>query len=118
MLHAGIRLLDVFGLRRRKTPGAESAKSSSKTGGEDDEPVPWVPVFVVFNEVQARITAARLNDEGIDTWIRQEGASRALPVNLGLLGQIQVMVPEPMQERAEAILEDLAQSAGQEDESE
>ncbi len=73
---------------------------AGEAGKGDDETVPWVTVLTVFDIVQATLTMARLQDEGIPARIRQEAAARAIPVNVGILGTIEVLVPEPMLEKA------------------
>lgn len=83
----------------------EEAESAGEAGKGDDEPAPWVEVLTVFNQVQATIAAARLQDEGIPVQVRHEAASRAIPVNVGILGRIDVLVPEAMAEKALGVLE-------------
>lgn len=85
----------------------DAAEQAGEAGGGDDEPAPWVAVLTVFNWVQARLAAARLQDEGIPAQIRQEAVSTALPVSVGILGRIDVIVPEPMVDKALGILEDV-----------
>lgn len=82
------------------------AKEGETTGG-DDEPVDWVPVATAMGEIEANVVAGRLNSEGIPTRIRQESAGAALGLSVGL-GQILVLVPEPMAERALRILDEPA----------
>lgn len=72
--------------------------------GGDDDPDPWAVVLSVFDIVQATIARARLEDEAIPCRLRQEGASVALPVNVGILGRIDVLVPESLQEKALDVL--------------
>jgi hypothetical protein len=72
--------------------------------GGDDDPDPWIVVLSVFDIVQATIARARLEDEAIPCRLRQEGASAALPVNVGILGRIDVLVPESLQEQAFDVL--------------
>lgn len=108
MIARGIQLLGLLGIPIRYRDDATSEEASEEKGKGDDEPAPWVPVLRVFNDVEARITMARLADEGIPCRMRQEGASRALPLTVGLLAQIDILVPEPLQERAEQIIDDLS----------
>ena len=81
-------------------------EAQGEAGKGDDEPDSWVTVLETFAPAQAQIGAARLADAGIPTRLRQEAASSALPVIGGLLGLIEVRVPEATQEAALAILED------------
>lgn len=102
----------TWGLFGGKARGEDEDSAAQEAAGEgtggDDEPAPWVSVLTSFDVVQATIAAARLRDEGIPARQRQEGASSALPVNAGLLSRIDVMVPEPLAEKARAVLADLA----------
>jgi hypothetical protein len=91
--------------------GADMDRGSAhEAGGGGEDPVNWVTVLTVFDIVQATLAVARLRDEGITAWLEQEGASRALPVNVGILGRIDVMVPEEDAERARDVLDDLAEA--------
>jgi hypothetical protein len=91
--------------------GADMSRGDAhEAGGGGDDPVNWVVVLTVFNIAQAALAAARLRDQGIEVRLRQEGASRALPVNVGILGRIDVMVPEEDAEQARDVLEDLAEA--------
>lgn len=94
-----------FGLAGSLSEGGK-AREGETTGG-DDEPVEWVPVATAMGEIEANVIAGRLNSEGIPTRIRQESAGAALGLTVGL-GQILVLVPEPVVERAVRILEEPA----------
>jgi hypothetical protein len=96
--------------RARRKKVERSQEVNGEAGKGDDEPASWVPALTVFNQVQAHMTVARLGDQGIPARLRREAASRALPVNVGLLGLIDVMVPELMLEQALEIVEDLAEA--------
>lgn len=96
-----------FGWGSGQRAGRDDAHTA---GGGGDDPVDWVVVLTVFNTAQATLAAARLRDEGIAVRLRQEGASRALPVNVGILGRIDVMVPEDEAEQALDMLDDLAEA--------
>lgn len=87
--------------------GAETrtAEEEKEGAGGDDEPDPWVVVLSVFDIVQATIARARLEDEGIPARTRQEGASFAYPVTVGILGRIDILVPESMQDKALGVLD-------------
>jgi hypothetical protein len=83
-------------------------------GGEAE--VPWVVVLTAVDMVQATIGAARLRDAGIPAHIRQEAASSAYPVGVGILGRIEVLVPEPLAAQAGGVLADTL-GAGIDDEA-
>lgn len=87
--------------------GQQVEESSAERGRGDDEHVPWVPVLISFSIVETQIATARLNDAGIPTHIRQEPAGPAIAgLTIGPLGQIEVLVPNPMVERAQVVLKD------------
>ena len=67
---------------------------------------PWVVVLTTYSIVQARLALARLQDEGILSRLRQESASRAIPVDVGIIGRIDLLVPEPSGEEALKIIEE------------
>jgi hypothetical protein len=98
-------LLRGLGLPRRAAQSEEEAGEAGEAGKGDDEPVSWVPVLAVFNMAQAALAIARLHDEGIPAQLRHEAASTAIPVSVGILGMADVMVPEPMAEKAILILD-------------
>lgn len=91
------------GMENDETQPAETA---SERGSGEDEPSPWVVVLEAFNQPQAVIAVARLEDEGIPARIRQEGVSSALPVSVGIIGRISVLVPEALREKALRVLSD------------
>jgi hypothetical protein len=95
-------LLHGLGLPGR---AAKSEEEAAEAGKGDDEPDPWVPVLAVFNMAQAALAIARLHDEGVPARLRQEAVSTAIPVNVGIIGTIDVMVPESMAEKALMILD-------------
>lgn len=109
MIVQGLRVLNRLAFPRKKTQD-QTQEISGEAGKGDDEPAPWVPVLILYNEVVARLLISRLNDAGIPARLRQEAISRAIPLQVGLLGMIELMVPEPVREQAEAIIEDLEES--------
>ena len=87
------------------SPDTQTAEEEKEGAGGDDEPDPWVVVLCVFDIVQATIARARLEDEGIPVRMRQESANTAIPVTVGILGRIDVLVPESMQDKALGVLD-------------
>lgn len=87
----------------------DKAREGEATGGGDDEPVDWVPVAIALGRLEATVMTGRLNDEGIPTRISQEAAGSALTLYVGV-GQIHVLVPEPLEARALNILKETATS--------
>nr|MBN1229434.1 DUF2007 domain-containing protein [Anaerolineae bacterium] len=75
----------------------------------DDNPVgmtAWEAALTTYDEVQAAIAASRLGDEDIPVQVRKEAAGSVLPVGVGILGRIDVMVPEVFLSQARAVLDD------------
>lgn len=96
----------VEGKARERKRGDKQAKAmTSEAGMGEDEPAPWVRIATVGNPVQAVITVARLQDEGIPARTQREAVSQAIPVAVGPLAEIGILVPEPMAEKAHLILE-------------
>ncbi len=93
-----------------RTGKAEATgEAADEMGKGNDEPALWTAVFTAYGPVQTKmlILAARLNDEGIAARLRPEAVSSALPLTVGALSRIDLMVPQPMAEKALAILKDL-----------
>jgi len=87
------------------SPDTQTTEEEKEGAGGDDEPDPWVVVLSAFDIVQATIARARLVDEGIPVRVRQESANTAIPVTVGILGRIDVLVPESMQDKALGVLD-------------
>lgn len=78
---------------------AQHSRAARRTGG-GDEHVPWVTVLETFDRIEAVIIQSKLHDAGIPARLRQEGANSAFPVTVGILGRIEVRVPETVEEQA------------------
>lgn len=89
--------------------GEAEKETAAEAGKGDDEPALWTAVLTACGPVQTKmlILAARLNDEGIPAHLRPEAVSSALPLTVGALSRIDLMVPQPMAEKALVILRDL-----------
>ena len=66
----------------------------------------WEIVDEVFGELQAEILRGLLEAQDIPVMLNQEGAGRAYGINVGRLGQIQILVPSDHAVQARAILND------------
>jgi hypothetical protein len=95
-------LAGAFGLAGWSREDGE-AQEGETTGG-DDEPVDWVPVAIALGRLEAAIIVGRLDSEGIPARIQQEGVGSALTLYVGV-GQIHVLVPKPLADRAIQALE-------------
>jgi hypothetical protein len=99
---AGRLLLRIF----RPRSQSEETTAERETGAGGDESTPWVAVLTTYSIVQAQLALAHLQDEGILARLRQEAASRAIPVDFGIIGRIDILVPEPLEERAAQVIEE------------
>lgn len=67
----------------------------------------WGILVEIAGSFKAEILRGSLEAQGISVVLSQEGAGHsALPVTVGLLGQVQVLVPEKDLERARKVLND------------
>jgi hypothetical protein len=100
--------------KRREAPAREAA---AEAGGGSDEPEPWVIVLTCYDTVLATLAVARLQDQGLPARTRQEAASSVYPVGVGLLGRIDVMVPQSVEDTALSVLDDTLGEGLADDES-
>jgi hypothetical protein len=85
---------------------SSKAGADREAGAGGEKSAPWVVVLTTYSIVQAQLALARLQDEEIPTRMRQEGASRAIPVDLGIIGRIDILVPETVEEKAAQVIEE------------
>lgn len=78
----------------------------------------WEIVDEVFGELQAALLRGLLEAQDIPVMLNQEGAGRAYGINVGRLGQIQILVPSDHAVRARAILNDYYSGAYEDQEFE
>jgi hypothetical protein len=64
----------------------------------------WVPLFRALNPVDARLVAARLDDEKIPVTYRNDGGENVTPVAFGLPADFVILVPAEYYDRALAVL--------------
>lgn len=93
----------------RRAGEAEGEGAAAEAGKGDDEPALWISALATYGPTLAEmlILTARLNDEGIPARLRSEAVSSALPLTVGALSRIDLMVPQPMAEKALLILKSL-----------
>lgn len=65
----------------------------------------WYRVAVAMGEAEAAILTGVLQTASIPTLTYRESAGLALPMNVGPLGTIEILTPEPYYEEALALLE-------------
>jgi len=66
----------------------------------------WEVIAEIYGELQAELLRGLLEAQGIEVVLNQEGAGRAYGLNVGPLGQVQIMVPASSVEDARHVLAD------------
>ncbi len=65
----------------------------------------WVPVLTTPNQAQAEILRGLLEAQGVSVWLLQEPAARAIGLQVGPLGEIQLLVPQSQAAQARAVVD-------------
>lgn len=73
---------------------AQANEGANETSPSGAEPVRWVRVAVALGPAHAEILRGRLEAEGIPARVLQEPAGSVYGLTVGLLGQIDVVVPQ------------------------
>ncbi len=81
-----------------------SGTTASETTSRGEQPVRWVAVGVNLNPGEAVVIKGRLESEDIPAVAQQEAFGSFTGLTVGSLGSAKVLVPEPLAERALAIL--------------
>jgi hypothetical protein len=95
----------------------EAEATGETTPGRDQE-VRWEVVAVANGQPEAAIIRGRLEAEGIAARVQQEPAGAVIGLTVGLLGQVKVLVPEPLVDSALEVLKQPAQHDAEDDRSE
>ncbi len=66
----------------------------------------WEAVDQASGDLQSEIIRSLLEAQGIPVLLSQEGAGRAMGLNVGSLGEVQILVPTSYKARAEELLRD------------
>ncbi len=66
----------------------------------------WEVLEIVAGDLQAELLRGLLEAQGIQVILNQEGAGRALGLNVGPLGEVEILVPTSQLESAKQILDD------------
>jgi hypothetical protein len=69
----------------------------------------WVLLDRTQGQLQAEILKGLLEAQGITVWLNQEGAAHAYAIEIGSLGNVEILVPSSMIEQARKILEEFNQ---------
>ncbi|MGQ9815659.1 MAG: putative signal transducing protein [Candidatus Roseilinea sp.] len=80
-----------------------------------DESVRWV-VIAVVGWAEAEVIRSKLNAAGIPCILQREAAGVAFGITIGALGEVRVLVPEPLVKQAIELLNDTAGHEGADDE--
>ena len=84
--------------------GSKASANSAESTSGGTERTKWVVVAVNLSPAEAAIIKGRLESEDIPALAQQEAMGIMLGLTVGPLGSARVMVPEPLAERALAIL--------------
>lgn len=66
----------------------------------------WEAVDQVGGELQGEIIRGLLEAQGIPVLMSQEGAGKAIGLNVGALGEVQILVPTSHKSQAEQVIRD------------
>jgi hypothetical protein len=66
----------------------------------------WELVAEVYGDLEAEIIRNLLQAEGIPVTLSKEGAGQALGLQIGIMGEVQVLVPTDHLENARSIVDD------------
>jgi hypothetical protein len=73
------------------------------TNAQPEEPK-LVKVYTEMGQLRAQVIKTRLESEGIPVLLRYDSASIVFALTVDGLGKVDILVPEPLAERARAIL--------------
>ena len=85
--------------------GRDEADTSETTPGGTQE-TKWVTIGENLNPGEAVVIKGRLESEEIPVLVQQEAIGSFIGLTVGPLGSAKVLVPEPLADRALAILEE------------
>jgi len=81
---------------------------SAETTPGGNRPTAWVVVAENLNPGEATVMKSRLDYEDIPAMVQQEAFGSFIGLTVGALGAAKVLVPEPLVDRALAVLADVA----------
>lgn len=68
----------------------------------------WVEIRKIYGGVQAELLRGMLEAQGIDVLLSQEGAAKAIGINVGAMGDTQLLVRSEDVDRARKLLQEYA----------
>jgi len=74
------------------------AKTAEATSGDDDH-IRWI-VIAIVGWAEAEIMRSKLESEGIPCVLQREAVGVVYGITIGPMGDVRVLVPEPLVERA------------------
>lgn len=77
----------------------------------------WERAITVAGDLQAEILRGLLEAQGIQVYLAQEGAGRAIGLGVGPLGEVEIMVPAEQLEEARQVLSDYRAGRFEQDDS-
>jgi hypothetical protein len=87
-----------------------TAAAATTPGG--DEAPRWV-VIAIVSWAEAEVMRSKLESEGIPCLLQREAAGAAIGITIGPLGEVRVLVPESLAERAIDLLSEEVDDAEQ-----
>jgi hypothetical protein len=69
----------------------------------------WEKIGVAAGDLQAKIFKGLLEAQGIPVVLSQEGAGRVFGLSVGLMGEVDILVPTHMVAQAQQVLDDYEQ---------
>lgn len=67
--------------------------------------IQWEVVAYLSDSIEAEILRGLLQAQGVEVWLSQEGAARAIGLTVGPVGEIAILVPSHQFEQALDVLE-------------
>jgi hypothetical protein len=80
-----------------------SGLAQARTAGPDHE-TEYEVVYRAAGELEAHVVKGRLESEGLPVLLRYESVGPVFGLSVGGLGQVEILVPAPLGERAREIL--------------
>lgn len=97
---------------------AQADEGAGETSSGGEEPVKWVRVAIALGPTQAEILRGRLEMEGIPARVLREPAGSVYGLTVGLLGQIDIVVPQEYAAQAHDLLASEARETEESEEEE
>ena len=95
----------------RLLPWFQKSRTVAATSPGRIEATPWIVVAANLNPGEAIVIKGRLESEEIPVIMQQEALGSVLGLTVGPLGSAKLLVPEPLADRALALLADTFEEA-------